>query len=92
MNIQDQYNEEIINKDALILYDTINDKLIIKRNDKMLSNYKLKKLCKEVFNIEFNKIKVLKEKAFKEYIVKEIKENGQELPNTLETQRLYKVK
>lgn len=92
MNIQDQYNEEIINKDALMLYDTINDKLIIKRNDKMLSNYKLKKLCKEVFNIEFNKIKVLKEKAFKEYIVKEIKENGQELPNTLETQRLYKVK
>ena len=92
MNIQDQYNKEIIAKDALILYDTINDRLIIKRNDKMLNNYKLKKLCKEVFNIEFNKIKVLKEKAFKEYIVKEIKENGQKSPNTLDTQRLYKVK
>lgn len=92
MNIQDQYDVEIINKDALILYDTINDKLIIKRNDKMLSNYKLKKICKEVFNIEFNKIKVLKEKEFKEYIVKEIKENGQKSPNTLDAQRLYKVK
>ena len=92
MNIQNQYDAEIIAKNGLILYDTIHDKLIIKRNDEMISNYKLKKLCKKVFNIEFNKIKVLKEKAFKEYIVKEIKENGQELPNTLETQRLYKVK
>lgn len=85
-------HEDIINLNGVILYDTFNDRLIIKRNDKMLSNYKLKKLCKETFNIETYKIKILKEKAFSKYIVKELKKNGQELPNTLETQRLYKIK
>lgn len=68
MNIQQKYDKEIINKGAILLYDSINDKMILKRIKGMLPKYKLKLLIKQMYNIKLRQIIILNEDQFIEYL------------------------
>lgn len=68
MNIQQKYDKEIINKNAILIYDSINDKIIIKRTKEMLPKYKLKLLIKKMYNIKLRQIIILNENEFREYL------------------------
>lgn len=77
MNIQQKYDKEIINKNAFLLYDGINDKVILKRIKGMLPKYKLKLLIKRMYgNIKLRQIIILNEDEFKEYLNKVNKQHS----------------